>query len=70
MSERLWLVIRPPGELAVPECPKGHGPMNLVEILQGERSLGFIWSCVNDDSSKSDYCDECLDCNLLPEPLS
>lgn len=26
-----------------------------------ELDLGWLWWCVNDDSSKPDYCDECVD---------
>jgi hypothetical protein len=50
-----------------PVCSKGHGPMMLVEVEQGDRSLGFLWFCVNNDNSKSGYCDECED--YVPEPM-
>lgn len=49
----------------IPKCTKGHGPMKLVHITQGEgkeeKSLGYAWFCVNDDESKPEYCDECED---------
>ncbi len=62
MSERLWVIPVPPGpEMEIPLCPQGHGPMMLIDVQQGDRDLGPLWFCVNDDSSTSDYCDECLE---------
>ena len=55
-----------------PECPRGHGPMELFIITQGEgedeKYLGRFWGCVNDDRDKPDYCDECVDCDESDEP--
>lgn len=57
-----------------PLCPKGHGPMMLVTITQGERDeeiyLGRYWACVNNDRDRSDFCDECEDCEDDIEPGS
>lgn len=57
-----------------PMCPNGHGPMKLYTITQGEGDeeiyLGRFWGCVNDDEGKSDYCDECEDCQDEIEPGS
>lgn len=56
-----------------PVCPRGHGPMMLVTITQGEGKgalfLGKVWFCVNNDSSSKDYCDECEDYVEEPKQL-
>jgi len=48
-----------------PTCPRGHGPMMLCEVTQGEGEneiqLGRVWFCTHNDTSSSDYCDECED---------
>lgn len=48
-----------------PSCPRGHGPMILMVITQGEGEdeilLGKFWGCVKDDRAKPDFCDECMD---------
>lgn len=56
-----------------PTCPRGHGPMMLCALTQGEGKdeiyLGRVWFCVNNDTSKADYCDECLDYQEEPKQM-
>ena len=48
--------------MTVPECPH-HGPMKKVTVEYDGRIIGYLWFCVNDDSEKPDYCDNCEDCD-------
>ena len=60
--------------MSAPLCPRGHGPMMLMVITQGEGveeiTLGKFWGCVNNDTGSKDYCDECEDYIEEPEQLN